>query len=104
MKMAPLSKFQRQRLQLALNNRGKSLTLATVFKSAWKFYLVFFGVFGASTVLMWVDNNHLFASGLVGFMAAVVWRDLIYARMNLHFLPVSDAVTDWDKVKALLDA
>ena len=102
--MAPLSKFQRRRLQLALLSRGKPATLATIFLSAWKFYAVFFGVFGAAAVVMWVENSHLFSAGLIGFMAAVVWRDLIYAKASLHFHPVSEAVTDWEKVKALLQA
>lgn len=95
--------FQLRRLRLALSSRGEPISLANLFLSGWKFYLVLLTAYGGFAVWLWLENFHTVSMLFLGFIVGALWRDLIYARVYQRFKPISDFVTDWGKVKQVLD-
>jgi hypothetical protein len=97
-----LNSFQRKRLRLAIQYRGRTVPLGIVLLSAWKFYAVLLLATGGGAAWLLSIGDDITAGAFIGFLVAVVWRDFIYARVSARFKPVSDAVTDWEKVNELL--
>lgn len=98
-----LTRFQAQRLRFALANRGQPVPLLRVFVQGWKIYAMLTAVFGGCAVFFWLDGHATVAAGFGGFLAAVFWRDLVFARANQSIKALSDAITDWPEVQRLLD-
>jgi hypothetical protein len=66
--MIELNRFQRKRLPLALEYRGKTVSLLTFFLSGWKFYAVFLLIFGGGAMRLWPEERHTWSALLVGFV------------------------------------
>jgi len=97
------NKYQLLRLKLALKNRGKPVSLLAIFLSAWKFYLIFLLILGGGSFLSYQTQGYTESALIIGIIIGVLWRDLTYARIAKRYKPISDFVTDWDKVKIVLD-
>jgi len=100
--MVKPNRLQLKRLQLALENRDKAIPLVQIFISGWKFYLVFLIVFGGGALWLWTERGYTCSALLIGIILGVLWRDFTYAQVSSRFKPISDFVTDWEKVKTLI--
>lgn len=101
--MVKPNKYQLMRLQLALENREKTVSLLSILLSAWKFYLIFVVLIGGASFFLYQDHGYAEMALLIGIFIGVIWRDLTYARVSKRFKPISDYVTDWEKVKNVID-
>ena len=98
-----LNRFQVRRLRFALDNRGKQIPLWRAFLEGWTFYLAFALVFGGGAAWLWSTGDTSTSAAFLGFLVALIWRDLTLALAASRFKAVADSVTDWNAVQGLLD-
>lgn len=83
--------------------RGKPLSVVTMLARNWKYNLFIGIVFGFASYIFINQGDTGYCLFLAGAFFGLLLRDIAWFRITARFWPVSDAVTDWEKVDALIE-
>jgi len=98
-----ISKAHLKRLKKSKELRGKKLSTISLIKNNWKFYLVVGSIFGIASYFQIKDGSSIFAVFLGGAFFGMILRDITWFRLTTRFWPISDAVTDWEKIDEFIE-
>jgi hypothetical protein len=99
--MAPTA-AQIKQLRLLQGFRSKPPTVAWYFRANWWVYACLSVLcVGAAILLAW-DGWPVFSGFFAGLLTAAVVRDLRFFRLFVTGWPLSNEITDWAKVEALI--
>ena len=97
-----ISKAHLRRLKVAKDLRGKNAsTIKMLFKN-WKYYVLIGGLFAIVSYYFISRGFNGYSYFFGGAFLALLLRDIAWFRLTAKYWPVSDAVTDWDKVDDLI--
>ena len=101
--MQQLTALDRTYLRQYLKFRDQPMTVAGLFRSNLKNYCLQFTIFGACAVALYYLTG-LEAMTYVAVVAVtVLLRDFGFFRRSVNLWPMTEAVTDWQRIEELLD-
>ena len=98
-----ISKAHLIRLKKSKEMRGKSISTISSFLSVWKCHLITITYFSVCAFIVFHLFGATYAFFILGALLGVLLRDFAWNKLLSQFWPVSDFVTDWDKVDQLID-
>ena len=98
-----LTKAHLAQLKRALAHRTAPPTLWQMWLFSWRKNLVILGLYGGAAWFTWSTGSSWLTAFLLGYLLAVLIRDVQWLIVHKRFWPVSSAVTDWQKVEQLIN-
>lgn len=97
-----LSKAHLKRLKNSKKMRGKKISPIFLYLSFWKGHLITIGLFSAFIFIAYKYVGLTSAYLALGTLLGALARDFAWSRMIAKFWPISDYVTDWEKLDELI--
>ncbi len=98
-----ISKAHLKRLKASRDLRGGNASTFNMLSRNWKYYLFIGGIFGLASYFFIADGRFDYSLFLGGAFLGMLLRDITWFRLTSRFWPVSEAVTDWEKVDVLIE-
>ena len=97
-----INKVQLKRLKASRELHGKDASAFMMLVKNWKYYLFLGALFSVLSYLFFIDGSIGYILFLGGAFLGAVLRDIVWFRLTEQYWPISDAVTDWEKVDEII--
>jgi hypothetical protein len=98
-----ISKSQLKRLKVSRELHGKNVSASGLFVRNWKHYLFLVGIIAAASYVFFTAITPGYTMLFLGALAGAILRDLGWFRITAQFWPVSEVITDWEKVDEIIN-
>ncbi len=98
-----ISKSNLKQLKASTKYKGQSISAFFMYRRAWKAHLINIVTFSTLTYLAYSFVSKQHAIFVIGVLFGLLVRDFAWHRTLSKFWPVSDAVTNWEKVDEIIN-